>query len=277
MSPKGPGLFSGFGHKARDILYKDYSTEHKVSVSTDTSNGVGLTSTVLKKNGLSGGEVTCRYKHKNATLDTKVDMDSRIASTMTVVDILPSTRAIATLKFPEYDAGKVEAQYLHEHASFTASCDLNKSPSVNVSATIGTPLIAFGTEASYATRSQVLTKYNAGVRLTKPNYGVSAILADKGDTIKASCFCHPDQLKRGTIAGEMSRKLSSKENTLTMGGSYALDSQTLVKATLNNHGHLGALVQHELSPKSFLIISGSFDALAMDKTPRLGMAVSLRP
>jgi hypothetical protein len=45
---------------------------------------------------------------------------------------------------------QLEVQYLHEHEfSFTTAVDLNKSPAVDFSATIGTPTIAFGAEASY--------------------------------------------------------------------------------------------------------------------------------
>lgn len=69
-----------------------------------------------------------------------------------------------------------EAQYFHEHAGFTMAIGLNKSPAIDVSATIGTPHIAFGTEASYTFASCNFTKYNAGVSLTKPNFSVSVIL-----------------------------------------------------------------------------------------------------
>lgn len=77
--------------------------------------------------------------------------------------------------------------------------------------------------------------------------------------------------------GEISRKFSTNENTLTVGCSYAINPLTMVKAKLNNHGHLGTLVQHELKAKSILTVSGSFDTLAMEKTPRFGVALSLNP
>lgn len=87
-----------------------------------------------------------------------------------------------------------------------------------------------------------------------------------------------DQLNKGAAAvGEISRKFSTNENTLTVGGSYAVDPHTIVKAKLDNHGHLAALVQHELKPKSVLTLSGSFDTSAMERTPRFGLALSLKP
>lgn len=46
---------------------------------------------------------------------------------------------------------------------------------------------------------------------------------------------------------------------------------------LNNHGKLGAVLQHELIPKSVLTISSEFDTKALDKTPRFGIALALKP
>ena len=37
---KGPGLYTDIGKKARDLLYKDYQSDHKFTVTTYTSSGV---------------------------------------------------------------------------------------------------------------------------------------------------------------------------------------------------------------------------------------------
>lgn len=95
--------------------------------------------------------------------------------------------------------------------------------------------------------------------------------------MKVSYFHHVDELKKGTAVGEITRKFSTNENTLTVGGSYTIDSLTTVKAKLNNHGNLATVLQHEFAPKSFLTISGTFDALAMQKLPKFGLSLSLRP
>lgn len=79
------------------------------------------------------------------------------------------------------------------------------------------------------------------------------------------------------MVGEISRKFSTNENTLTVGCSYLVDPHTVVKAKLNNHGNLGALLQHELKPKSYLTISGTFDTKALERNPKFGLALSLKP
>lgn len=100
---------------------------------------------------------------------------------------------------------------------------------------------------------------------------------DKGDSIRASYVYHFDQLKKSSAVGEITRRFSTNENTFTVGGSYAVDNLTLVKTKLNNHGRLGAVLQHELIPKSVLTISSEFDTKALDKTPRFGLALALKP
>lgn len=273
----GPGLFSDIGKRARDLLTKDYISDQKFSISTCSDTGVALTSTAVKKGGLSTGDVAAVYKYKNTIIDVKVDTESNISSTFTINDIVPSTKAIASFKVPNYSSGKLEVQYFHDHATCTTAVALNKSPVVDVTATLGTPTIAFGVEAGYDTTSGTFTKYTAGVGVSKPESCASIILGDKGDTIKASYLHHLDQLKKSAAVAEISRRFSTNENTFTVGGSYAIDNLTVVKAKLNNHGKLGAVLQHEVIPKSVLTIASEFDTLALDKTPRFGLALALKP
>ncbi|GKV20070.1 hypothetical protein SLEP1_g30242 [Rubroshorea leprosula] len=274
---KGPGLFSDFGKKAKDLLIKDYTTDQKFTISSSSYSGVALVSNVVEKGGLSSGDVAAQYKQKNATFDVKLDTESNIMTTLTVTDVLPSSKAIASIKLPDYNSGKLEVQYFHEHATFTTAVGLKILPAVDFSATIGTPAIAFGVEASYLTASGEFSKYNAGVSVTNPDRNVSAILADKGDSLRVSYLHHVDHLNRGAVVGEIARKFSTNENTLTVGCSYIVDPHTLVKAKLNNHGNLGTLIQHELRPKSYLTISGAFDTKALEKTPKFGLTLSLKP
>lgn len=274
---KGPGLFTDIGKKAKDLLTRDFNSDQKFTVSTYSDAGVALTSTAVKKGGFSTGDVAAQYKYKNAIFDVKVDTESNISTTITFTEILPSTKTIASFKVPDYNSGKLEVQYFHDHATLTTAVALNQSPAIDVSATIGTPSIAFGAEAGYDTTTGNFTKYTAGLSVAKPESSASIILGDKGDSIKASYVHHLDEFKKSAAVGEITRKFSTNENTFTVGGSYAIDSLTVVKAKLNNHGKLGALLQHEVIPKSVLTVSGEVDTKALDKNPKFGLAIALRP
>ncbi|XP_068313733.1 mitochondrial outer membrane protein porin 2-like [Pyrus communis] len=277
MSTRGPALFSAIGKKATDLLNKDYNTDQKINITTYTETGLALNSGLANKGGLSSGVIAAQYKYKNVALDFKADTQSNVSTVLAVTDILPSTKTIASIKLPDYKSGKLEVQYLHEHASFTTTVGLNESPAVDFSATIGTPAIAFGAEASFLTGSRVFSKYNAGVSFTQHDSTASVILADKGDSLRASYVHQLSRLKGGAVVGEVNRKFSTNENMLTVGGSYVVDSETVVKARLNNHGNLGALLQHQLTPKSSLTLSAAFDTKALERNPNLGLALSLKP
>ncbi|XVF36420.1 hypothetical protein REPUB_Repub19eG0057000 [Reevesia pubescens] len=101
---------------------------------------------------------------------------------------------MASFKLPDYNSGKSEIQYFHEHAALTTGFgQQKKSPAVDFSATIGTPSIAFGAETSYMTSSGEFTKYNAGVNITKPDCNASVILADKGDSLTKGVIFAPSK------------------------------------------------------------------------------------
>ncbi|XP_004511842.1 mitochondrial outer membrane protein porin 2 [Cicer arietinum] len=274
---KGPGLYSDIGKKARDLLTKDYSSDQKLTVSSYSTTGVALTSTAVKKGGLSTGDVAALYKYKNTLIDVKLDTASIISTTLTFTDLFPSTKTIASFKLPDYSSGKLEVQYFHDHATITSVATLKQTPTIDVSATVGTPNIAIGGDAGYDTTSGRFTKYNVGLSFTRPDSSASIIFGDKGDSINASYFHHLDQFKKSVAVAEITRRFSTNQNTITVGGSFAIDPLTQVKARLNNRGMLGALLQHEIFPKSVLTISGEVDTKALDKKSKFGLAIALKP
>lgn len=72
---------------------------------------------------------------------------------------------------------QLEVQYFHRHATFTSAVALNKEkPAVDLSATLGTPTFAFGAEAGYETALGKLTKYTAGLSVTRPDSCASVLL-----------------------------------------------------------------------------------------------------
>ncbi|KAJ8505923.1 hypothetical protein OPV22_006809 [Ensete ventricosum] len=274
---KGPGLFSDIGKKAKHLLTKDYTCDQKLTISTTSASGVALTSAAVKKGGLYKSDIGSLYKYKNTRVNVKVDTDANISATLIISEILPSTKAIASIKLPDYNSGKLVVQYLHHHASLASVMALKQSPVVELSGTVGAQGLAFGAEAGFDAASGAVTKYGAGVRLTKPEYDASVIMADKGDTLRASYVYHLDETQKSSVVAEFVRRFSTNENTVTVGGQHALDPKTTVKARLNNSGKLGGLLQHELRPKSMLTICGELDTKALERTPRLGLALALKP
>ncbi|CAL1392503.1 unnamed protein product [Linum trigynum] len=123
---KGPGLYSDFGKKAKDLLTRDYLSDQKISISSFTDSGVAVTSNVVEKGGLSSGDVAAEYKHKNATVGFKVDTESNVITTVSVTNYPSSTKSIASVKLPDFNSGKLEVQHFHHHAGAVSDFRSNK-------------------------------------------------------------------------------------------------------------------------------------------------------
>ncbi|KAF9677942.1 hypothetical protein SADUNF_Sadunf08G0160400 [Salix dunnii] len=274
---KGPGLYADIGKKARDLLYKDYQSDHKFTVTTYTSTGVALTSTGIKKGELFLADVSGQLKNKNITTDIKVDTNSNLLTTITVDEPAPGLKTIFSFKVPDQRSGKVELQYQHEYAGISTSLGLTANPIVNFSGVVGSNVVALGADLSFDTATGNLTKYNAGLSYTNADLIASLTVNDKGDTLTASYYHTVKPLTSTAVGAELTRSFSSNENTLTIGTQHALDPLTTVKARLNNYGKVSALIQHEWRPKSLFTISGEVDTKAVEKSAKIGLALALKP
>ncbi|XP_050920335.1 mitochondrial outer membrane protein porin 2-like [Lathyrus oleraceus] len=134
MDGSAPDIFSDIGRLSRDILTKDYNSDQRFTISSSTNSGIDLHSTSLKSRGLSSGDVAAQINHKKSTLLFKVDTESSVLTTFTLTDFVSSAKAVASIRLPDYKSGKIEVQYLHDHAGFTTSVVLNCNPAIDFSA-----------------------------------------------------------------------------------------------------------------------------------------------
>ncbi|BFG26731.1 mitochondrial outer membrane protein porin of 34 kDa [Prunus yedoensis var. nudiflora] len=273
----GPGLYTDIGKKARDLLYKDYQSDHKFTVTTYSPTGVAITSSGTKKGELFLADVNTQLKNKNITTDIKVDTDSNLSTTVTVDQPAPGLKAIFSFKVPDQRSGKVELQYLHDYAGISTSVGLTPNPIVNFSGVIGTNQLALGTDLSFDTKTGNLTKCNAGVSFSNADLIAALTLNDKGDILSASYYHNVNPLANTAVGAEVTHRFPTNENTITLGTQHALDPLTTLKARVNNFGKASALIQHEWRPKSFVTISGEVDTKAIEKTAKIGLALALKP
>jgi len=275
---KGPGLYTEIGKKARDLLYRDYQSDHKFTVTTYTANGVAITSTGTKKGDALVADVTTQLKNKNITTDLKVDTSSNLLATITVDEPAPGLKSIFSFKVPDQRSGKVELQYQHEYSGISTSIGLTANPVVNFSGTVGNSSAAVGADVSFDTATGNFTKLNGGLTYTHGGELIAALtLNDKGDSLNASYYHIVSPLSNTAVGAELTHSFSSNENTLHIGTQHAIDPLTLVKARVNNSGKVSALIQHEWRPKSHFTISGEVDTRAVDKSAKIGLALALKP
>ncbi|KAG8366298.1 hypothetical protein BUALT_Bualt17G0061800 [Buddleja alternifolia] len=260
-----------------NLLYRDYQADQKFTLTTYTSNGVAITSSGTKKGDLFLADVNTQLKNKNITTDVKVDTNSNVYTIITVDEPAPGVKAIFSFVAPDQKSGKVELQYLHEHAGISTSLGLTAKPIVNFSGVAGNDKAALGTDISFDTATGNFTKCNAGVSFTTADLIASLNLNDKGDSLTASYFHTVSPLTNTAVGAELTHSFSTNENTLTIGTQHLLDPLTSVKARLNNYGKVSALIQHEWRPKSLVTISGEVDTRAIEKSAKVGLAVALKP
>ncbi|TQD69766.1 hypothetical protein C1H46_044704 [Malus baccata] len=134
----GPGLYTDIGKKARGIaippftlsdicmyvcvymcmykfgylLYKDYQSDKKFTITTFSPTGVAITTSGTNKGELFLGDVNTQLKNKNVTTDIKVDTDSNLSTTITVDQPAPGLKAIFCFKVPDQRSGKVGLLYV---------------------------------------------------------------------------------------------------------------------------------------------------------------------
>ncbi|PWA84644.1 Eukaryotic porin/Tom40 [Artemisia annua] len=277
MAKAGPGLYTDIGKKAKDLLYRDYQSDHKFSLTTYTANGVSITSTGAKRGEFFLADVNTKLINKNITTDVRVDTSSKVYTTITVDEPAPGLKTIFSFVVPDQKSGKAELQYLHENAGISASIGLTASPVVNFSAVAGNNTVALGADISFDTAAGVLTKYNGGLSFTTSDLIASLTLNDKADTITASYYHTVSPLTNTAVGAELTHGFSSNENSLTIGTQHSLDPLTTVKARVNNFGITSALLQHEWRPKSLFTISAEVDTRAIEKSAKVGLALALKP
>ncbi|KAF6138457.1 hypothetical protein GIB67_022491 [Kingdonia uniflora] len=277
MGATSPAPFSDIGKQAKDLLTKDYNFDHKFTLTMLSDAGMGLIATGVKRDRLFVGDISTQYKSGSTTVDVKVDIHSNVSTTVTVREIFPCTKAALSFKIPDHKSGKLDVQYLHPHAAITSCIGLTPTPFLEGSAAIGTKEFNLGGEVVFDTSTASFTKYNAGIGIVKPDFSASLILADKGETLKASYIHTVNPLKGATVAAEISHKLSTFDDSFTIGSSYALDPLTVVKTRFSDSGKVSALCQRQWRPKSLITFSAEYDPKFIDAAPKFGLALALKP
>lgn len=210
-------------------------------------------------------------------MDVKVDTYSKVSTKVTVNEILASTKAVFSFDIPDHKSGKLDVQYLHNHAAINSSIGLNPSPLLDVAATLGDKDLVLGGEIGFDTASASFTKYNAGIAFNKPDFSAALILMDKGKALKASYIHSVNPLNGTVVAAEMTHRFSSYQNSFTIGSSHAIDPSTRVKTRFSDNGKVAMLCQREWRPKSMITVSAEYDSKSSNASPKFGLALALKP
>lgn len=273
----GPSPFSDIGKKARDLLTKDYNFDHKFTLTTLSNAGLGITATGVKLDELFLGDIGTQYKSGRTTVDVKVNTNSNVSTTITLNEIVSGMKTSLSFKLPDQKSGKLDVHYLNDHAAVSSSIGLTPAPLLEFSAAVGTKELSIGGEIGFDSASASFTKYNAGIGLNKLDFSASLMLADKGETLKASYIHLVDPVGGHAVAAEVAHRLNTSDNSFTIGSSHSLDPMTTMKTRFSNNGKVAVLYQHEWRPKSLVTLSAEYDPKAVSSPSRVGLALALKP
>ncbi|KAH7550351.1 hypothetical protein JRO89_XS13G0175700 [Xanthoceras sorbifolium] len=256
---KSPGLFIDIGRKARDLLYKDYAQQ-----------------------------LPLHFEYQS--FDCNFDLACQIE------EIAPGLHTAFRFIIP--DSGKVELRYLHDYIGITSGVGLKAisndstgldhpklkanpsdkefDPIVNFSGVIGSNLFSLGAESAFDISTGTF-KYNAGLSFNSAFLIASLTLSDL-NTLRTSYYQSVNPLSRTAIAAELKHRfVNNGTTTFTVGGQHALFPSTLVKARMDSDGKVGALIQQDLLKKLYLSVAGEVDFRDMDRFPKIGFSIALRP
>ncbi|KAF3435556.1 hypothetical protein FNV43_RR22645 [Rhamnella rubrinervis] len=172
-----------------------------------------LTLTVWRHGRKPNASVSA-LNHKDASIVVEVDTKSKISANLILTKkLLPSIKTTASFNLLDDSSSKFRFQFLHEDAALAMCITLNQPPAISLSASIDTSSIALGTEGK--------TKM--------------------GELLKASYVHFLDQEMKISAAVEIIQNLSTHISTFRLGGSFAVDRMTDLKAKPENYRKLQIL------------------------------------
>ena len=95
--------------------------------------------------------------------------------------------------------------------------------------------------------------------------------------MKATYIHAVDSSNCTTVAAELTRRFSTSENSFTLGSAHAIDPNTMVKTRFSDSGKAALLWQREWRPKSLVTVSAEYDSKALNSSPKIGLALALKP
>lgn len=278
----GPGLYSAFGQKARDLLFKDYHSDKKITATSPCSlKGPAATWSFTQKGEGFEADIATQLKNKNITADIKAytNPNLNLFTTITVNEPAPGVKAILSFKAHEQTSGIVELQYLHDYVGICGNIGLKAHPDANLSLAIGTDVLAFGTDFSFDAElfqrqlNCEVTKANVGMSYVKDNLTGALTLNLIHNALNASFYQVINPLTNTAVGVEINHQFIAKKNTFTIGAQHTFDPLTMAKARISDSGMASALIQHRWCPKSFFTISGEVDTKDINKGVKVGLSL----
>eukprot|EP00899_Mesostigma_viride_P022325 jgi/Mesvir1/3277/Mv16409-RA.1 len=260
-----------------DLLYKDFTSETKISATTVTKTGLNV---ALNASGATQIAELCDIKSEFKTgaikTELKLDTKNRLTALVTYEDLFPGLKVMASTAVPVAKTPKLEIVYkMCDYAQMGATASgINAAPALESSLTVGLlDKLTLGGEVGYDTAKGAVTKYNVAASYVEKDSVITVVTADKLDTVKLGFH----QVVNDTMtAGVELTKKSKGDISVTGGLAYAYDRDTTYKGKVSNAGTLGLLVATQINPNVRLTLSSELDSRQLEKGGKYGWALALK-
>lgn len=217
--------------------------DQKVEIKTKTRNGMTFTSKAVKSPDDSmAGDLSMKFSPFPGAVVTSKYFTTGTRTHETVFDRLGADGlklTVLTGASSKANLAVSTLEYMHPSATLTATVDAVNGPVANLTGTVGNSGLTAGFNAEYDAGAKEYRKVDCGVHYCiDKDSEFSLVSAKKGAAAKFSCVT---KARDGCIlGGEVQYEKASNSALAVMGGMYALDRDTTLKARLSSDGLLSA-------------------------------------
>jgi len=277
-----PPVYADLGKSSRDVFGKGYHFSLlKLECKTKTSTGVEFT-TGGSSNLDSGkvvGNLETKYKlpdygltfterwNTDNTLGTEIAIQDQIAKGLKIT--FDSTFAPASGK----KTGILKSEFKHDSVSVNADVDLNAGPVVHGSAVAGYLGWLAGYQMSFDMSQSKIVRNNFSIAYVANDFALHSNVND-GQEFGGSLFqkVNPN-LETGV---QLAWTAGSNATRFGLGCKYQLDSESSVRAKINNASQLGLGYQQKLREGVTVTLSTLIDVKNFNQGGhKLGLALEL--
>jgi len=252
--------FKDFGKGAKDVLCKDYVSNHGVEFKAKTASGVVVKLSASQKDSkavLAGLEAS--MKKGAAEFVVKASSDAVVA-----VDASYTGIEGLKVKASADSAHKTSADltYTHAHGSLTSEVAFGDAPKITSTVSIALQSFTLGGLAVFDSKAQ-LANYDLGVNYATSD-STAAVLAPK--KLSSLKLLYSRKLSSTTtVALDVEQGLKDDKRSVAIGAAYAVDDKTTVRGKLNNSGILSLGYAQKIRDDTTLKLGASIDSLNLDK------------
>lgn len=261
-------VFDDIDKSPKDLLKKDFlkKTGLTLKLKNKAPNGIKVDTTIEDLNKQSfASSVSTSYAHSSGFSVDKFELTGKQGKIVTETSISGAAPGL-TLEFKgdTKSAGDLSATY--EAPSFTATggMDIVDFKSADASVCSGSGPLTFGAALKLALPSGSsafsLSDYSVGASYKAKPLFAAAVFSDS--------FAKADVSSEYTLScgSKLAGVLNYPANTITVGGSYACNPKTTIKAKVNSCGDVNASVKQAVAKDCSLVGMASVKASDLSKS-----------